>query len=260
MTPMRVLKHLCVLLALMSVAAGSRGDLTLFAAASLADVGGALSEAWSREPGAMAVTSAFAATSTLARQIDAGAPADLFISADTAWMTWLEERGAVLPHAGDLRIGNALVVIAPTGDPRIANAIELSTLAAQLAPGERIAVGDPDHVPAGRYARASLQALGLWATLEPRLARADNVRAALALVARGEAPLGIVYATDASISDQVRVVARMPAESHAPIQYPIGIVAGRDRPEVRAFADFLCSDRAAPIWSRYGFEVSRARN
>ncbi|HSG87674.1 MAG TPA: molybdate ABC transporter substrate-binding protein [Pseudomonadales bacterium] len=252
---MRACTTLAVLLALLLSAPLGRADVTLFAAASLTDVGAALVDAWSRQPDGGPVTTAFAASSTLARQIDAGAPADLFISADARWMRWLEARGAIVETTGEVRIGNGLVIIAPADETRIADAFDAALLAAQLPPGERIAVGDPDHVPAGRYARAALEQLGLWSALAPRLARADNVRAALALVARGEAPLGIVYATDAAISERVRVVARLPAASHPEITYPLGIVPARARPEVNAFADFLRSRQAAPIWSRYGFEV-----
>lgn len=199
---------------------------------------------------------AFAASSTLARQIDAGAPADVFLSANREWMQYLEQRGRVIPQPLDPVVGNALVVIAPGTDGRIPERIDPGALPAALPEDERLAVGDPTHVPAGRYARQALEALGIWPDLDPRLARTDNVRGALALVARGEAPLGIVYATDARISSRVRVVAIFPPESHPPIVYPAGRVASGNQAAARAFIDWLSTPAAGAIWRRHGFRLA----
>ena len=151
-------------------------------------------------------------------------------------------------------IGNQLVLIAPTGstahgfDPLTATGIT-----AALGPKGRLAMGDPAHVPAGIYARQALEKLGLWQTVEPHLAPSSNVRAALALVARGEAPLGIVYATDARLSEQVQVLATLPAASHAPIRYPFAIIRDNDSPAARAFLAFLTSAEGLAIFRRFGF-------
>lgn len=228
-------------------------ELTLFAAASMTDALTAAAEAYTAA-GGPPVKLAFASSSTLAKQIENGAPADLFVSADQRWMDYLEERQLVAEGTRVDLAGNALVLIAPPG----------STLAIEPAPGfdlaaalgdDRLAIGDPEHVPAGRYAKAALEYLGAWEGVEPKSVFAADVRAALAFVERGEVGAGIVYATDAAISDSVRLVATFPQESHTPIVYPIAAIAGRDDPAVCAFLAFLTSDAAADILRGYGFVV-----
>ncbi|MEE4383985.1 MAG: molybdate ABC transporter substrate-binding protein [Pseudomonadales bacterium] len=234
-------------------AQATEAGLTVFAAASLTDALGALARRWEAE-GHAPLRLSFAASSTLARQLEAGAPADLFFSANRRWSEYLLAEGLLVEDSLRTPIANALVVVAPADRlPARRDAALLDDLAAALGPDDRIAVGDPEHVPAGLYARQALETLGQWEALAPRLARADNVRAALALVARGEAPLGIVYATDAAISERVRVVAAIPPEHHDPVVYPVAVVAGRDGPEVRALLQFLTGTGAAPVWARYGF-------
>jgi molybdate transport system substrate-binding protein len=252
----RLLRGPMLLLALCAAAtapAAEEAGPTVFAAASLTDAVGALARRWEAEGHAPPRLS-FAASSTLARQIEAGAPADLFFSANRRWSEHLLAEGLLVENSLRTPIANALVVVAPADRlPARRDEALLDDLAASLGPEGRLAVGDPEHVPAGLYARQALETLGHWETLAPRLARADNVRAALALVARGEVPLGIVYATDARISERVRVVAAIPPEHHAPVVYPIAVVAGRDGPEVRALLEFLSGTGAAPVWARYGF-------
>jgi molybdate transport system substrate-binding protein len=197
------------------------GTVTVFAAASLADVLPAIL----RAAGHAGVRFSFAASSVLARQIEQGAPAHVFVSADEPWMDHLQQRGLLAPGTRRNLAGNRLVVVRTGSAPTAAVEESAQALRAALA-GGRIATGDPAHVPVGRYAEAAMRALGLWDDLEPRLVRAENVRSALAFVERGEAAGGIVYATDAALSSRVRVAARFPRSSHPPIQYPAAIVAG----------------------------------
>jgi molybdate transport system substrate-binding protein len=225
--------------------------LLVFAAASLTNAVGDIGEAFTARTG-VALKCSFASSSVLARQIEAGAPADLFLSADTGWMDYLERRGLLRPGTRRDLLGNELVLIAPVGSSVHLTLAPGVNLAAALSSG-RLATGDPDSVPAGRYAKAALTSLGLWGELSSRLARAENVRAALEYVARGEAPLGIVYRTDALAEKRVRVVAVFPAASHPPIVYPVALTA-RAGAEAAAFEDFLLGDEARRIFSRYGFE------
>ncbi|MCU0758951.1 MAG: molybdate ABC transporter substrate-binding protein [Steroidobacteraceae bacterium] len=205
--------------------AADASTVTVFAAASLTEVVGRL-EAPARRAG-LALRGVFAASSILARQIEQGAGADLFFPADEEWMDYLESRALLRPGTRRDVLGNRMVLVAPAGGaaraaPPPAPAPGFA-LAAALGRGGRLAIADPDYVPAGRYARAALLALGAWPQVERRLARAENVRAALALVARGEAPLGIVYATDARAERGVRLVGEFPAGSHPSIRYPLAI-------------------------------------
>jgi molybdate transport system substrate-binding protein len=205
----------------------------------------------------------FAASSTLARQIEQGAPAQLFVSADEAWMDSLQKAGAVLPASRRELASNRLALVAPgTGEPTAApeTAEAVRALIAQaLAPTDaRIATGDPAHVPVGRYAQAALSSLGLWETVGPRLARADNVRAALVLVERGEAPLGITYRTDALQSGKVRVAALFPAGSHPPIRYPSALLQGAGAAAKR-FHEYLFTPAAQAALRDAGFGPPDAR-
>jgi molybdate transport system substrate-binding protein len=194
--------------------------VTVFAAASLTDVLPAIL----RAAGHADVRYSFASSSVLARQIEQGAPAHVFVSADEPWMDYLQQRG--LLEAGTRRnfAGNRLVAVRAGAAPLSAPEETAHALRAALA-GGRIATGDPAHVPVGRYAEAALKALGLWADAAPRLVRAENVRSALAFVERGEADSGIVYATDAALAPRVQAAARFPRSSHPPIRYPAALVA-----------------------------------
>jgi molybdate transport system substrate-binding protein len=241
-----------------AVPARAQTPLTVFAAASLQDALRAADAAWQDEaPGNPPLRLSFAASSALARQIAQGAPADLFASADEPWMDWLAARGMIDTATRTSPIGNTLVLVAPADrapPPGIALERDGTRLAGLLGAGGRIAVADPAHVPAGRYARAALEWLGQWEALAPRLARADNVRAALLLVERGEAPLGIVYATDAQASGGVRVLGAFPAASHRPVTYPFALTSrAAGNPQARALHAFLTGPASAAIWRRFGF-------
>lgn len=231
--------------------------LTVFAAASLTEALRAIGAAWA-ETGRPAPRFSFAASSTLARQIEQGAPADLFLSADEPWMDFLAQRGLIDPATRISPIGNALVLVAPAG-ARASVALSRGTdLAVLLGPRGRLAVADPAHVPAGRYAQAALSWMGQWDRLAPRLARAENVRAALLLVERGEAPLGIVYATDVAATPGLVALATFPAESHPPITYPMAVTArGAQRQASRDFHAFLTSPEALAIFIRHGFTAAQ---
>lgn len=227
--------------------------VTVFAAASLTDAMTVLGEAYEERSG-KAVRFSFAASSTLARQIEAGAPADIFVSASAWWMDYLEERGLIAAETRSEPITNRLALIAPEtarfGDARIDASLDLPAL---LGREGRLAVGDPEHVPAGIYAKQALERLGFWAEIAPRLARADNVRAALALVARGEAPLGIAYATDARIAEGIIVLDLFPEDLHDSITYPFALVSGSDSPEAREFLAYLTGADGLAVFERFGF-------
>ncbi|NKE43758.1 molybdate ABC transporter substrate-binding protein [Roseomonas frigidaquae] len=231
--------------------------VTVFAAASLTDALRALGQDWAAR-GNPAPRLSFAASSALARQIEQGAGADLFLSADEPWMDFLQSRGLIVNASRISPIGNRLVLVAPATPARAPVALGRGTDLLALAAGGRIATGDPAHVPAGRYAEAALRWMGQWEAVSPRLARADNVRSALLLVARGEAPLGIVYATDAAISPGVAVLGSFPAESHTPITYPFALTRrAADNPQAAALHGFLAGPEAAATWDRFGFRLTR---
>lgn len=237
-------------------AARAQAPLTVFAAASLTDALRDLGAQWAAK-GHSAPRFSFAASSSLARQMEQGAPADLFISADEQWMDWAQQRDLILPGTRRDGLGNALVLIAPAASARPVTLARGTDLVALLGPNGRLSTGDPAHVPAGIYARAALTWMGQWDAIQPRLARAESVRAALLLVERGEAPLGIVYATDAAIASAVRVVGTFPAESHPPVRYPFALTRRAEaNAEARALLGFLTGPEAAPTWRRFGFAVT----
>lgn len=225
----------------------------VLAAASLQEALGEAADAWARQRHPRPVLS-FAGSSVLARQIEAGAPADLFISADEAWMDRLDQRSLLAPGSRRVIAGNRLVLIAPSDSPVKLRIAKGFPLARALGAG-RLAMADPAAVPAGRYGRAALEALGVWAAVEPRVVRSENVRAALALVERGEAPLGIVYATDAAASRKVRVVGVFPPSSHPPIRYPAARLKTAKAKDAPAFLAFLGSRQARVIFARHGFSA-----
>ncbi len=234
-----------------AAAAEPRPALLVFAAASLTDVLQELGPAFEKESG-RAVKFSFAASSALARQIEAGAKADAFFSADTAWMDYLQARDLIDPATRVNLLGNRLVLIAPANSALQLKIAPGFALAAALGRGGRLSTGDPDSVPVGRYARSALTSLGVWSQVADRLVGADNVRTALLFVERGEAPLGIVYATDAAIDPGVRVVDTFPASSHPPIVYPIALTRGADADAARLVA-FLRGPAARAVFERYGF-------
>jgi molybdate transport system substrate-binding protein len=224
--------------------------IVVFAASSLTDAVGELAADFRKSTG-IDVKVSFAASSALARQIESGAPADLFFSADVDWMDYLQKLTLIQSESRRDVLGNSLVLIAPA-----ASAVDLKiaphfALAAALGKG-RLATGDPDSVPVGRYARAALTSLGVWESVSDHLVRAENVRAALAFVSRGEAPLGIVYKTDALIDKGVRIVDTFPASSHAPITYPIALTV-HAKVAAAQFAAYLNKPAAAAVFVKYGF-------
>lgn len=240
-------------IALLALPAQAQQPVTVFAAASLTDALRDLGAQWAAR-GNPAPRFSFAASSALARQIEQGAPADLFMSADEAWANYLQERNLLVNATRSSPIGNALVLVAPANAARPFTLARGTDLLALLGAQGRIATGDPAHVPVGRYAQAALTWMGQWEALAPRLARADNVRAALLLVERGEAPFGIVYATDAAASQGVRVVGTFPAESHEAITYPFALTRRAEaNAQARALLAFLVGPEATPTWQRLGF-------
>ena len=230
--------------------AQQRGPLVL-AAASLQEAMTAAANAWAAQRHGRPVLS-FAASSALARQIRSGAPADLFVSADKEWMDDVEKAGFVQRGSRADMAGNRLVLIAPARAPlrlRITRGMPI----ARALGGSRLAMANPDSVPAGKYGRAALTALGVWPDVANRLALGDNVRSALTLVERGEARLGLVYATDARASKAVVLVDSFPAGSHAPIRYPLARLSASRNPEAEGFRRFLLSRAGQDILARYGF-------
>jgi molybdate transport system substrate-binding protein len=248
---MRFLLFLCVLL----VPLASRAqELTVFAAASLTDAMKDVSTQWVNA-GHRPLRMSFGSSSTLARQIEQGAPADLFASADEKWMDYLAEKKLIVAGTRKDLLGNSLVLVVPGDKPRHVTIDAGFDLSGLLGPSGRLAVGDPAHVPVGIYAEQALRKLGLWDSIQPRLARTDDVRSGLLLVERGEAPAGIVYATDASVSKGVMVAGTFPANSHDPISYPFALTKNGDTAEARALLAFLAGPQARTVFVQRGFKV-----
>jgi molybdate transport system substrate-binding protein len=228
--------------------------LTVFAAASLTDGMKQISELWVKA-GHEAPRQSFASSSTLARQVENGAPANIFASADEQWMNYLAKKDLIAADTRKDLLGNDLVLVVPATRPVhviIGPSFDLSAL---LGADGRLSTGDPAHVPVGIYAEQALRKLGVWDKAGPRLAPAADVRSALLLVERGEAAAGIVYATDAAASKAVAIAGMFPDSSHDPITYPFAVVKGGDTPEARAFLAFLSSSVARAVWIRNGFKV-----
>ena len=238
-------------LALLAAPLAAADTVTVFAAASLKEALDAVAAAFERQRGHKAVIS-YAGSNVLARQIVNGAPADVFFAADTDWVEYLENRKLVSPNSRRDLLGNDIVLVAPASSKVSLGLVAGVNLAAALQ-GKRLAIANPDAVPAGKYAKVSLMALGAWTAIEKQLAPTDNVRSALLLVARGEAPLGVVYRTDAMAERRVRIVDTFPAASHPPIVYPVVRTARGASAAARAFADFLGTPEALGTFERFGF-------
>ena len=249
-----MVRILAILLAALLIGAAPAGPLVL-AAASLQESMTAAADVWARAGHPRPVIS-FAASSALARQAMAGAPADLFVSADEEWMDALAARGLLAPGTRVDLLGNRLVVVEPAGRHSRIPA-RAGALARLLCAGP-LAMADPDSVPAGKYGKAALERLGAWGLVAPHVVRGDSVRAALALVERGAAPFGIVYLTDAKASSKVRVAGIFPADSHPPITYPMARLAASRGADTEAFRRFLLSPRARAIFARFGFSRAGA--
>jgi len=239
--------------ALLAAPAAMAADVTVFAAASLKNALDAVGAAWQAEAGKEATIS-YAASSALAKQIEEGAPADVFISANVPWMDYLSERDLVQKDTIVELLGNRLVLIAPADSDASLEIGPGFDLLGALGDG-RLAMGQVDSVPAGKYGKEALTSLGVWDAVADRLAQAENVRAAQALVATGEAPFGVVYATDANAEAAVRIVATFPEDSHAPIIYPAAVTAEAQSPDAGAFLAFLQGATAAKLFEAEGFTV-----
>jgi len=223
--------------------------LTVFAAASLSEAMEQAGAAYEKETGDRVVFS-FAGTGTLARQIEAGAPADVFVSADAAWMDYVLEKGAVQPESMRDIASNVVVLIGPEGSAPLDLAAE--GLEDRLG-ADRLAIADPETVPAGRYGKAALETLGLWQAVSGSLAPMENVRIALASVARGDTPLGVVYKTDAAVDPDVAILFEFPEDSHPPIRYLAALTKARNHPGAAAFLDFLAGPATRDILHSLGF-------
>jgi molybdate transport system substrate-binding protein len=234
-------------------AAAQGRDVLVFAAASLKNALDEAAAQWQRESGKKVVIS-YAASNTLIKQIEQGAPADMFISADLDWMDYGQQKGLIKPDTRSNLLGNRLVLIAPK-DSNISANIQPGFDLAALLKGGRLAMGNVDAVPAGKYGKASLEKLGAWDGVKDKIAQAESVRAALLLVARGEAPLGIVYQTDAAADPTVKIVGTFPENTHPPIIYPIALTKDSTNPDALAFLNFIRSPAARPIFERQGFTV-----
>lgn len=229
---------------------GPTHAVVVFAAASLSDALTEVDHAFTAETG-VPIEASFAASSGLAKQIESGASAGVFFSADEEWMDYLESHHLLVPDSRRDVLANRLALIAPA-DSSVSLAVISGPALLQALHDSRIATGDPDSVPAGKYARAALTKLGVWDALRPRLVPAENVRSALAYVARGEVPFGIVYLTDARLEKKVKLVGLFPEDTHPPIRYPIARTVAGDASATR-FVAFVAGPRARKIFEKYGF-------
>jgi molybdate transport system substrate-binding protein len=248
---MRILLFVFVLLAPLAARAQ---ELTVFAAASLTDAMKDISTQWAKA-GHQPLRMSFDSSSTLARQIEAGAPANLFASADEKWMDYLAQKNLIVADTRKDLLGNDLVLVVPADKPLHVTIDSSFNLLGLLGASGRLAVGDPAHVPVGIYAEQALKKLGWWDAIAPRLAPTADVRAGLLLVERGEAPAGIVYATDAAASKAVMVAGTFPADSHDPVSYPFAVTKSGDTPEARALLAFLAGPQARAVFVQRGFKV-----
>ena len=256
------MRHRAVLgltLFLLSAASALRparaADVTVFAAASLKEALDEQARQFEATTGNKVIIS-YGASSALAKQVDAGAPADAFISADLDWMDHVDQRGLLMPNTRVNLLRNTLVLIAPASSKATLRIGPRFALAAELG-REKLAMANPDSVPAGKYGRSALERLGVWGSVEKQVARAENVRAALALVSRGEAPFGIVYSTDALSDKGVKIVDTFPPGSYPPIVYPAALLASGKSPAAMPLLDYLRSVAARSTWEKYGFGLAR---
>ena len=230
------------------------GTATVFAAASLKNALDDVAASWAKE-GKAAPKISYAASNTLAKQIEQGAPADLFFSADLDWMNYAQRQDLIRPDTRVSLLANRIVLIAPKDSTASVSMGPSLDLAPALGASGRLAMGNVDAVPAGKYGKAALEKLGAWAGVKDRIAQADSVRAALLLVSRGESPLGIVYATDAAADANVRIVATFPADSHPPIVYPVAVTKDARSPDAAPFLAYLRGPAARAAFERQGFTV-----
>ncbi len=248
------MRFLYVLLVLLLPLTARAQQLTMFAAASLTDAMKDVSAKWVAA-GHQPLVLSFGSSSTLARQIEQGAPANVFASADEKWMDYLAEKKLIAADTRKSLLGNDLVLVVAADKPVHVTINKSFDLMGLLGANGRLATGDPAHVPVGIYAEQSLKKLGMWDSVSPRLARTEDVRAALLLVERGEAPAGIVYATDAAVSKAVMIAGVFPADSHDPVSYPFAVTKSGDTPDARALLTFLTTEPARAVFVQRGFKV-----
>jgi molybdate transport system substrate-binding protein len=248
------MRFLYILMILLLPLSARAQDVTVFAAASLTDAMKDISAKWV-EAGHKPLVMSFGSSSTLARQIEQGAPANVFASADEKWMEYLAEKQLIAAGTRKSLLGNDLVLVVAADKPMHVTINKSFDLAGLLGTNGRLATGDPAHVPVGIYAEQALKKLGMWDSISLRLARTEDVRAALLLVERGEAPAGIVYATDAAVSKAVMVAGTFPSDSHDPVSYPFAVTKSGDTPDARAWLTFLTSPPARAVFVQRGFKV-----
>ena len=248
------MRLLYVLLVLLLPLTARAQEVTVFAAASLTDAMKDIAAKWVAA-GHKPLVMSFGSSSTLARQIEQGAPANVFASADEKWMDYLAQKNLIVADTRKDLLGNDLVLVVSADTPMHVTINKGFELMALLGANGRLATGDPAHVPVGIYAEQALQKLGLWDSVSPRLARTEDVRAALLLVERGEVPAGIVYATDAAVSKAVMIAGTFPADSHDPVSYPFAVTKSGDTPEAHALLQFLSSPPARAVFAQRGFKV-----
>ena len=245
---------LAVALAFAPGMAHAQNNVVIFAAASLKNALDEIATTWSKDTGKPAPRISYAASSALAKQMEQGAPADMFISADLDWMDYVGAKNLIKNDSRFNLLGNKIVIIAPK-DSKVTNlAVKADDLTKALA-GGRLSMANVESVPAGKYGKAALEKLGAWNAVKDSIAQAENVRAALLLVGRGEAPLGIVYSTDAAAEPNVRIVATFPDDSHPPIIYPAALTKESTNADAKAFLDFLRSAKARSSFEKQGFTV-----
>jgi molybdate transport system substrate-binding protein len=236
----------------MQPAAAQDGDVIVFAAASLKNALDAVNDAWQKETGKRAKIS-YASSSALAKQLEQDAPAQIFISADLDWMDYVAQRNLIRPESRANLLGNRIVLIAPK-DKAQAIDIKPGFDLAKVLGGGRLAMANVDAVPAGKYGKAALEKLGVWASVADKVAQAENVRAALLLVSRGEAPAGIVYQTDAAADPNVAIIGSFPESTHPPIIYPVALTT-KAGPDAAAFLAYVRGAKAKPLFEAQGFTV-----
>lgn len=237
------------------VGAASEKTVVVFAAASTTNAVTEICALFTAR-GLGSVKTSFASSSTLAKQIAHGAPAHVFLSANRKWMDFLQDKHLLAPGGRFDLLSNRIVLIAPENSPLEPITLNAETPLAAIIGNGRLAIGDPEHVPAGIYGKQALQSLGLWESIKDRLAPMKDVRAALVLVERGETPLGLVYITDGAVSGKVRVVGWFPEDSHPLIVYPVAVLAGHQTPEARQFTSFLKSAESRLVFEKYGFKLN----
>ena len=254
LTWIRTLVSAWTVMLVLSAPAWSQEDVTVFAAASLQNALEEVARQYRQKVGRN-IRFSFAASSGLARQIEQGAPAAIFISADEQWMDYLAQRKLIVPDTRKPLLGNRLVLVVPSASSATVDLKPGFDMKALLGADGRWVTGDPASVPVGRYAQEALTKLGVWDFAQTRLVRAENVRVALAFVERAEAAAGVVYETDAAISPKVRVAGVFPADSYTPVSYPAAIVAGKDNADARGFLRFLESPEAHATFRKFGFSI-----